>query len=243
MPSMVSTSPPSHSTPRTRHESTGWPSSSTAQAPHSPSSQPCLVPHGPGLPAALREASLRGERDFGRFAVDGDGEMEVLRASHGVRGGWQARITRPGLPTCSLTRCWRRAAGVVGFGQAGLTERSSSRLPRKRARGQRTRPGVFSARPSGFVRLRGRRTPCLNPIVLGDDVPDRRRGQARPSSKCNKCWIFPLVQQTQHVRRASVRSCSGSGLPTCGAPASDARPRRSSVPALAEVEESSLPLK
>ena len=41
----VTTCRPSHSTPSTRHESTGWPSRSTAQAPHSPSSQPCFVPH------------------------------------------------------------------------------------------------------------------------------------------------------------------------------------------------------
>src|SRR3989442_345976 len=36
---------PPHSTPSTRHDSTGWSSSRTAHAPHSPSSQPCFVPH------------------------------------------------------------------------------------------------------------------------------------------------------------------------------------------------------
>src|ERR1017187_7309337 len=44
MPSTVVTSCPSKATPRARQESTGRPSTSTAQHPHSPSSQPCLVP-------------------------------------------------------------------------------------------------------------------------------------------------------------------------------------------------------
>src|SRR5262245_14985045 len=44
MPSTVVISCPSIATPRARHESTGRPSTSTAQHPHSPSSQPCLVP-------------------------------------------------------------------------------------------------------------------------------------------------------------------------------------------------------
>src|SRR4030095_8101111 len=40
--SVLTASPPS-----IRHESTGTPSTSTAQVPHSPSSQPCLVPVRP----------------------------------------------------------------------------------------------------------------------------------------------------------------------------------------------------
>ena len=42
--STVSTLRPSHSSAKTRHESTALPSSRTAQAPHSPNSQPCFVP-------------------------------------------------------------------------------------------------------------------------------------------------------------------------------------------------------
>src|SRR5215472_18891621 len=38
---------PSASTGRARHESTGSPSTSTVHVPHSPSSQPCLVPVSP----------------------------------------------------------------------------------------------------------------------------------------------------------------------------------------------------
>src|SRR5688572_5878414 len=44
MPSIVLTSRPSASRPSIRHESIERPSTSTAHVPHSPSSQPCLVP-------------------------------------------------------------------------------------------------------------------------------------------------------------------------------------------------------
>src|ERR1041385_3049775 len=44
MPSMVLTSRPSASRPSIKHERIERPSTSTAHVPHSPSSQPCLVP-------------------------------------------------------------------------------------------------------------------------------------------------------------------------------------------------------
>src|SRR5215510_796831 len=44
MPSMVFTSRPSASRPSIRHERIERPATSTAQVPHSPSSQPCFVP-------------------------------------------------------------------------------------------------------------------------------------------------------------------------------------------------------
>src|SRR5918995_3033612 len=44
MPSMLLTSRPSASKPSIRHERIERPSTRTAQVPHSPSSQPCLVP-------------------------------------------------------------------------------------------------------------------------------------------------------------------------------------------------------
>src|ERR1043166_4382351 len=44
MPSMVLTSRPSASRPSIKHERIERPSTSTAQVPHSPSSQPCFVP-------------------------------------------------------------------------------------------------------------------------------------------------------------------------------------------------------
>src|SRR5215475_8159271 len=44
MPSTVVISWPSIATPRARHESMRRPSTSTAQHPHSPNSQPCFVP-------------------------------------------------------------------------------------------------------------------------------------------------------------------------------------------------------
>src|SRR5262245_46309462 len=47
MPSTVETARPSRSAGRARHDSTGSPSTSTVQVPHSPSSQPCLVPVRP----------------------------------------------------------------------------------------------------------------------------------------------------------------------------------------------------
>src|SRR4030095_634589 len=47
IPSTVTISVLTASTPSIRHESTGAPSTSTAQVPHSPSSQPCLVPVRP----------------------------------------------------------------------------------------------------------------------------------------------------------------------------------------------------
>src|ERR1051325_2727212 len=47
MPSTVLTRRPAHARPRARQESTGFPSTSTVQVPHSPSSQPCFVPVRP----------------------------------------------------------------------------------------------------------------------------------------------------------------------------------------------------
>src|SRR5258708_22443925 len=47
MPSTVFTRRSAHASPNTRHDNTGRPSTKTVQVPHSPSSQPCLVPVRP----------------------------------------------------------------------------------------------------------------------------------------------------------------------------------------------------
>src|SRR2546428_8037704 len=47
MPSTVLTRWPAQARPSTRQDSTGAPSTSTVQVPHSPSSQPCFVPVSP----------------------------------------------------------------------------------------------------------------------------------------------------------------------------------------------------
>src|SRR3989441_4383570 len=56
MPSTVLTRRPAQARPSTRQERTGVPSSSTVHVPHSPSSQPCLVPVSP---ASSRSTSSR----------------------------------------------------------------------------------------------------------------------------------------------------------------------------------------
>ena len=55
-PSTVRIAASWHSTASARHERTGWPSTSTVHVPHSPSSQPCLVP---GSPRSSRSTSRR----------------------------------------------------------------------------------------------------------------------------------------------------------------------------------------
>src|SRR5688572_8249661 len=51
---------PAHSRARTRQESCGSPSRRTAQAPHSPSSQPCLVPVRPKSSRSTSSSVLYG---------------------------------------------------------------------------------------------------------------------------------------------------------------------------------------
>src|SRR3954447_11788309 len=62
---MVSTLRPAHSSASTRHDSTGSPSSSTVQAPHSPSSQPCLVPVRPRSSRRTSSKVLYGAKETG----------------------------------------------------------------------------------------------------------------------------------------------------------------------------------
>src|SRR3989338_7893663 len=63
MPSTVFTSRRSHATPSTRQESTGIPSTSTVQVPHSPSSQPCLVPVRPRSSRRTSRSVLWGAKE------------------------------------------------------------------------------------------------------------------------------------------------------------------------------------
>src|SRR5215475_13217585 len=60
MPSTVVISWPSMATPRARHESTGRPSTNTAQHPHSPNSQPCFVPVSPRSSRSTSRSVLCG---------------------------------------------------------------------------------------------------------------------------------------------------------------------------------------
>src|SRR5215471_18207995 len=62
MPSTVVISWPSIATPRARHESTGRPSTNTAQHPHSPNSQPCFVPVSPRSSRSTSRSVLCGAK-------------------------------------------------------------------------------------------------------------------------------------------------------------------------------------
>src|SRR5439155_14250580 len=77
--STVVTRRPPHSTPSTRHDSTGWSSSRTAHAPHSPSSQPCFVPH-------RFRSSRSEERRVGKECRSRGSGYEVKKKKENRRG-------------------------------------------------------------------------------------------------------------------------------------------------------------
>src|SRR5688572_32921430 len=60
---MVSTERPAQSSASVRQERCGSPSTSTAQAPHSPSSQPCLVPVRPSSSRSTSSSVLYGANE------------------------------------------------------------------------------------------------------------------------------------------------------------------------------------
>src|SRR5262245_15268813 len=62
MPSTVLIARPCSSTGSARHDSTGSPSTSTVQVPHSPSSQPCLVPVRPRSSRSTSSSVLCGAK-------------------------------------------------------------------------------------------------------------------------------------------------------------------------------------
>src|SRR5437762_8545036 len=84
MPSTVLTRRPSQARPSTRQDSTGWPSRSTVQVPHSPSSQPCLVPVSPRSSRSTSRSVLWGAKETVvaspfRFRETTDGLTVLLR--------------------------------------------------------------------------------------------------------------------------------------------------------------------
>ena len=111
-PSTVVTSCPSASTQRTRQEFTALPSSSTVQAPHSPSAQQLLVP---GSPTSSRRPSRRvrcgGDGDRPLAAVDGQRDRLQLVVDEvvGYAGGAWSRRHLPGVP--AVRRSEDRALG------------------------------------------------------------------------------------------------------------------------------------
>src|SRR5947208_4675626 len=62
MPSTVLTRWPAQARPSTRQDSTGVPSTRTVQVPHSPSSQPCLVPVSPRSSRSTSSSVLWGAK-------------------------------------------------------------------------------------------------------------------------------------------------------------------------------------
>ena len=81
MPSTVVTSCPSTACASTRQERTGTPSTSTVQAPHSPSSQPCLVPVSCEILAQqLQQRGVWLVERLTRFAVDAEGAPDAGNA-------------------------------------------------------------------------------------------------------------------------------------------------------------------
>src|SRR5215467_7266113 len=92
MPSTVVISWPSIATPRARHESTGRPSTNTAQHPHSPNSQPCFVP-----------VSLRSSRSTSRSVLCGENATSTCSplTRNTMCAFWSLLFAR--FPTCFIT--------------------------------------------------------------------------------------------------------------------------------------------
>ena len=85
-PSTVVTARPPLSAASARHDSTGSPSTSTAHAPHSPSSQPCLVPGELQILAQHFEQGLVVvDQHLDRLAVDGQRQSDLAQLGRRCR--------------------------------------------------------------------------------------------------------------------------------------------------------------
>ena len=189
MPSTVWIERPSHATPIVRHDSTGSPSMSTAQAPHSPSSQPCLVPVRLRSSRITSSSVLYGAKatcDLLAVHAQPDEHMVVAGVAHdvlllgrpGIRAETADEIVRDGLrnggggplavgpePHGGPVERAEHRAGEDARRRRARTRRSSCR--RRRWRAGRARSGRAwrrcggGAGPAGRRWRRGRRRPRL----------------------------------------------------------------------------------
>src|SRR5947208_11726377 len=130
MPSTVLTRRPAHARPRARQESTGVPSSSTVQVPHSPSSQPCFVPVKPRSSRNTSSSVLCGAKATSTcspfsskaiFTLASGGGIHAKRKldnRHGPRQLW-----------APMRADWRTAGQAVGNTALVLSVLLSARPP------------------------------------------------------------------------------------------------------------------
>src|SRR6185503_8344882 len=90
---------PSSSTGSARHESTGVPSTSTVHVPHSPSSQPCLVPVSP---RSSRRTSRRVLWTGTRTSWASPLTVRLKRAFIGLPSPWGLPALKPALKILNL---------------------------------------------------------------------------------------------------------------------------------------------
>ena len=181
-PSTVTTSRPPHSTPSTRHDSTGRPSSSTAQAPHSPSSHPCLVPQRFRSSRSTSSSVLYGvERDVVRLAVDGERDLRSLHGGSPVLRRRSRRSSRQ-----SPRPAARRRDETTGPSSSARRERRGWPPPDRPAR---VRRAGCPPRPAPAPRARSGRASRRSRV--------RSRGGSASSSKCTADpWIWSITQST-----------------------------------------------
>src|SRR6266511_2449657 len=176
IPSTVFTRRPSHARPSTRQESTGVPSTSTVQVPHSPSSQTCFVPVSPKSSRTTSSSVLGGAKatstgsPFSSSAIfalaPGIFRKLILIRRRGRASFWASKA----------------ASGVHHGGQAdGRTGgRKDGGLADGRTGGRKSgaRAVGLSVRPSACPPVRPRlpRAGPANP----EDRPAHRRSQRHP---------------------------------------------------------------
>src|SRR5437870_5955245 len=130
MPSTVFTRRPAQARPSSRQESTGVPSSSTVQVPHSPSSQPCFVPVKARSSRSTSSSVLCGAKATSTgspfsskaiFTLASGGGIHAKRKldnRHGPRQLW-----------ASMRADWRTAGQAVGKTALVLSVFLSARPP------------------------------------------------------------------------------------------------------------------
>ena len=161
----------------TRQESTGSPSTSTVQAPHSPSSQPCLVP-----------VSCRSSRSTSSSVVCG--LKSASRASPLTRNVPRTRAGARSAGSVHQVAHWASAVSVLANDLASRPSGQLSvlRLPERRTGGEVGRYSGFSFASTSFTTAVGHapghlgvaRLPVGAPQVVGQhDSFDREAGRQR----------------------------------------------------------------
>src|SRR5882724_12409664 len=203
IPSTVMIRAPSVSTGSARHESTGAPSTSTVQVPHSPSSQPCLVPVSPRSSrststrvlwtgtSASRDSPLtfRATRTFIR-APSARGDLSGLKAS--------LKILNRASP-CQVRNLGRRNRGRLRY--TGPQRRETS----ERLRGTQTYEAGFRGAGLGYARRHAHALGHGAQILVGRDVvaPEHRAG-ATPADLHGNRLTHPSADHVSHAAPAQV---------------------------------------